>query len=229
MSRSIPAKEPLVEGLVHRRDLIALGARRRNGKTSFVTDLAVSVAVGEPDFLGYGIPDARRVLMLMLEDDTGEYQEKLRRVVGVRDTGERLRVVMRDDFYDIDVPINVAETRFQEAIEAVADEHRPDLIVMDNLSQLVCADYNDAKKIDVLIRFCYGLARSHNAAVIIPAHPRKEDQEHPVDLVTKPTSFFESIMGSSHFINSTGSLWGLQRRDLNDNSVAFLGGRQRGD
>jgi hypothetical protein len=34
-----------------------------------------------------------------------------------------------------------------------------------------------------------------------------EDQEHPIDLVRTPTAFFEAIMGSSHFINSTGSLW----------------------
>jgi hypothetical protein len=35
-------------------------------------------------------------------------------------------------------------------------------------------------------------------------------------------------MGSSHFINSTASLWGLDRPEGEDYSV-FLGGRQRGD
>ena len=41
-----------------------------------------------------------------------------------------------------------------------------------------------------------------------------------------PESFFESVMGSSHLVNSTGSLWGLQRRD-DEGYTVFVGGRQR--
>jgi hypothetical protein len=62
--------------------------------------------------------------------------------------------------------------------------------------------------------------------MILPAHPRKEDPKNRVSLLKDPNAFFESIMGSSHLINSTGSLWGLERGE--DQSV-FLGGRQRGD
>jgi len=57
LKQPMPPKEPLVQDLLHRRDLVALGARRRNGKTSFVTDLAVALALGAGEFLGYAIPD----------------------------------------------------------------------------------------------------------------------------------------------------------------------------
>src|SRR4030095_7647546 len=40
------------------------------------------------------------------------------------------------------------------------------------------------------------------------------------------TAFFESVMGSSQFINSTGNLWGLERQD---ERTIFLGGRQRAE
>jgi hypothetical protein len=42
LARTFPPKEPLATGLLNRRGLITLGARRRNGKTTFVTDLAVA-------------------------------------------------------------------------------------------------------------------------------------------------------------------------------------------
>jgi hypothetical protein len=109
-----------------------------------------------------------------------------------------------------------------------ANEHKPDLIVIDNLAHVIGAEYNDAKVVHELMTFCYQLAKSHDAAIILAAHPRKGDIEHPMDLRRSAGEFFESIMGSSHFINSTGSLWGLDRPEGEDYSV-FLGGRQRGD
>ena len=228
LSREFPPKEPLLQGLLHRRDLVAFGARRRHGKTSFITNLAVALAIPTPDFLGYGIPAPRRSLLLILEDDPGEYQEKLRRVVGDRDIGNRIMIMTREDFYEEDVLIQADNERFTYAVGMRARIHHPDLIVIDNLAQVIEADYNDAKRVHQLMRLCFKMARNHNAAVILPAHPKKEDLEHRTSLQDDPDGFFESIMGTSHFINSAGSLWGLER-DVQRDRAVFLGGRQRGD
>jgi hypothetical protein len=227
LARQIPEQEPLVEGLLHSRDLVALGARRRNGKTSFVTDLGVELAAGSSDFLGYPIQKPRRSLLFMLEDDTGEYRDKLKKVLKQRDTAGRISVVLREDFYEAGVQLNIMDDGFGEALQQKAKEHKPDLIVLDNLAQIVCGDYNEPTKIDRVMRLARRLASDHNAALIIPAHPKKEDPQNKIELIEDPSAFFESIMGSSHFINSTGSLWGMQRQD--DDIVAFVGGRQRGD
>ena len=74
----ISAKEPLIEGLLCRRDIVALAGRRRHGKTSFITNLATVLAQGRDEFLGYSIPSARRVLVYYFEDDSREIQDKLR-------------------------------------------------------------------------------------------------------------------------------------------------------
>jgi hypothetical protein len=227
LARDIAPKDPLVTGLLHRRDMVALGARRRHGKTSLVTHLAVDLAVGEKTFLGYSIASPARSLLLMLEDDPRELQDKFRRVIDGRETSGRIRLVTREDLYDANIPINVTDSSFQAVVKEWAGVHSPDVIVIDNLSQVLNADYNDAQKTHELIRLCYSLARRHNCAVIIPAHPRKEDPKNPLDLLDQPGQFFESIMGTSHFVNSTGSLWGLQRRP--DDTTVFVGGRQRGD
>jgi hypothetical protein len=180
------------------------------------------------DFIGYEIPEARRTLLLILEDDPGEYQEKLRRVIGNRETGGRIRIITREDFYEAGCPIDANSKEFQAAVQRWAKEHQPDLVVIDNLAHVINAEYNDATRVHGLMTFCYELARDQNAAIILAAHPRKDSDEAPVHLKDSPAAFFESIMGTSHFINSTGSLWGLERPEGEDYSV-FVGGRQRGE
>jgi hypothetical protein len=228
IAREFPPKEPLLKGLLHRRDLVAFGARRRGGKTTMVTNIGVALALPVPDFLGYAIPQARRSLLFILEDDPGEYQEQLRRVIAGRDTGGRIRIVTREEFHQRGIRIDVGQSAFQDAARYWANEHRPDVIVFDNVAQLVAAEYNDANRVHELMQFSYELARKYDAAIILPAHPKKEDPNNRSSLLDDPNAFFESIMGSSHFINSTGCLWGLERQPNFDRS-AFLGGRQRAD
>jgi hypothetical protein len=139
----------------------------------------------------------------------------------------RIRLITRDDFYDRDVYIDVGNTKFEDAVRFWCDQHRPDVIVIDNLAQIVNADYNDPARVHQLMTFLYKLARDYNAAVIIAAHPKKMDAMNRVHLEKDPELFMEQIMGSSHFINSTGSLWALERRD-DKNYTVFMGGRQRG-
>lgn len=173
LKRAFPPKEPLITNLIHRRDLTALGARRRNGKTSFTTHMSVALAVAEPQFLGYEIPEPRRSLLLVLEDDSGEYQDKLKTVIGGRDVAGRIRILSRDDFLERDILRDVREDKFRDLVIRAAEEHKPDLIVIDNLAHVIGAEYNDPKRVHELMTFVYALAKAHNAAIILAAHPRK--------------------------------------------------------
>ena len=225
----IPEKEPVIEGLVHRRDLVAFAARRRHGKTSVMINMAAEGAVGALHFLGYKIRQAFRSLLVLVEDDPRELQDRLRSLIGDRDAGGRLRVITRDDFHAHEVPIEASNHEFQLLIWTLAQAHRPDLIVLDNLAHLIGADYNNPERVHKLMKFVYQLARAFNCAIILAAHPRKQGLgDERVTLAGDPEMFFESIMGTSHFINSTGSLWGLER-DLAHDYSRFLAGRQRSE
>jgi len=223
----IPPKEPLVKGLLHGRDLVTLAGRRRHGKTTFLINLCVALALGI-DFLGYKTPEPRRSLMLLLEDDPGELQEKFARVTKGKDIQGRIRIVTREDFYEAKIPIDITKPGFRKAVRTMAADHDTELIVVDNIAHVIGAKYNDPELIHLLMVEVYQWAKIFDCAVILAAHPRKEDMKKPVRLDQQPESFFETVMGSSHFVNSTGSLWGLQRCDSEGYSV-FLGGRQRGD
>src|SRR5262249_4239698 len=116
----------------------------------------------------------------------------------------------------------------QKATQEVCRVAQPDLIMFDKLAHLIGADYNSSTKLHELMRFVYLLAVEHNAAVIIAAHPRKRGKQdiQGVTLRGDSEAFFEECMGSSHFINTTGSLWGLER-DLGEERTYLLLGAQR--
>ena len=227
LSRDIPVKEPLIEDLLHGRDLVTCAGRRRHGKTTFLVNLCVALALPRDDFLDYEIPEPRRSLMLLLEDDSKELQEKLGRIIGEGETEQRIKVVTRDDFLEAEIATDIKNSGFREAVRAAAQDHNPDVIVVDNLAHVVGAKYNEPDLIHLLMSEVYQWAKEYQAAVILAAHPRKEDLGNPVRLDENSEQFFETVMGSSHLVNSTGSLWGLQRRKDEDYAV-FVGGRQRG-
>jgi hypothetical protein len=236
LARTIPPKEPLIEGLLYRRDIAAFVGRRRHGKTSILTSLATALALPEVEFLGYKIPGSYRVLALLLEDDAGELQERFQLLMGRRSAEGRLAIYTREDFQSEGIALTLDPNlpNFRTRIQAICAGHRPDLIIFDNLAHLIGAAYNDTKMIHAVATLAADLTSAHNAAVIIAAHPKKKGRESgsPLGPRSNPTlradpeGFFEEVMGSSHFVNSCGSLWGIER-DTQTNRTDFLGGTQR--
>jgi RecA-family ATPase len=86
----LPQKETLIEGILYRRDLVAFAGRRRNGKTSILLQLALSLTTwGSSGFLGHGVGPKRRVLLYLLEDDSRELQDRLNRMLDdMEDAGD---------------------------------------------------------------------------------------------------------------------------------------------
>jgi len=228
LSKKLLPKEPLIDGVLYRRDLITLVGRRRHGKTTLIGNLALSLAVPTGNFLGYSIQCARRVIVFYLEDDPGELQDKLRRMAQEKDSTGRFHLYTKRDFFDGEIPIDVANSSFQKIVKEVCRLANPDLIVFDNMAHLIGADYNESKKVHTLISFVSDLAQTHNAAMILAAHPRKHSKgEWPrTRLKNDPEQFFEECMGSSHLINSTGSLWGTERNLTTDRTTLLLGAQR---
>jgi hypothetical protein len=231
LRRKFPPKEPLIEGLLYRRDIVCFAGRRRHGKTTFLVSLATALTAPQAEFLGYSISGGKRVVVFFLEDDAREIQDKLNLVKNHSYEG-RLAIHTRDEFFHAGIPINVTDPRFQKRVEEICGQHHADLIVFDNLAHLIGADYNNPTKVHNVTSFAWKLTSQFNASVIIAAHPKKrsgkpDDVFNPkVSLRSDPEAFFEEVMGSSHFINSCGSLWGIER-NIQTNRTDFLGGTQR--
>src|SRR5262249_29142732 len=136
---------------------------------------------------------------------------------------------VRQDFSDAKVKINIAQQNFREFVEKIAEQHKPDLMLIDNLAHALRADYNNPLAVREAMEQAYPSPHSFNSSLVITAHPRKHSNEEGFTagtLEANPEAWFDRIMGSSHFTNSTGSLWALER-DFQTNRTMFCGGSQR--
>ncbi len=230
LKKDLPSKESLINGLLYRRDLVTLAGRRRNGKTSLVLNLPTLLAdpFYREDFIGYKIPYPRRVLAYLLEDDAKELQDKLMGMLGNREYNlSRLAIRTKDDFYPLGLKIDVSDDAFRTHILNDVAQFKPDVVIFDNLAHFVGAGYNDPRKIHEFSLFSFAVSHKGNCAVITAAHPRKQSQDakYKPSLATNRDDFFDEVMGASHFVNTTGSLWGIERTP--DGYSHFLGGTQR--
>jgi hypothetical protein len=230
LKKDLPKKETLIDGLLYRRDLVTLAGRRRHGKTALILNLALLLAdpFYKEDFLGYRIPRPRRVLAYLLEDDATELQDRLATMLGTREHDlSRLALRTKDDFYPQGLKIDVSDKAFRDRVLKDVEEHQPDLVIFDNLAHLVGADYNSPTKMHEVTKFQYAVSNAGNCAIIIAAHPRKQSQDsrYKPTLATNRDDFFDEVMGSSHFVNSTGSLWAIEKTP--EGYSHFFGGTQR--
>ena len=93
-----PEKRPIVHGLLNERDLVTLAGRRREGKTTFLIQMGLATADAKArTFLGYEVAGPSRGLLMLLEDDPRELQEKIARQRGDCEVDDRLRLVTRED------------------------------------------------------------------------------------------------------------------------------------
>jgi hypothetical protein len=203
-----------------------LAGRRRHGKTTLVINLGIALSLSCQEFLGFSIPNPRRCIAFLLEDDATEIQATLRKVLDAGTTEGRFKLVCKSDFLASKIPIDVADPGFRSAVANACNEHKPDAIFLDNASMLLGGDNNNPTKTHTMTQFSWGLANQFNSSVVVAAHPRKRS-DWTRKLKDDPEGFFEEVMGSSHFVNSFGSLWGIERDDLNNNKAYFVGGAQR--
>lgn len=230
VTKALPPKEPLIEGVLYRRDRISLTGRRRNGKTTLLSNIAIASTEGHSEYLGYRIPQPLRVVSFYLEDDARELQDKLCRMLKGSPASERLHLYTREDMVRAGIRIDAQDAQFREFVKGACDACKPDLIMFDNLGQLIGADFNNAQRVQALMVLTFELEAAYNAATLIAAHPRKlgkqDSRQERITLRSNPDAFFEECMGSSHFINTTGSLWGIERDSNTGRSTLVLGAQR---
>jgi RecA-family ATPase len=239
LETQFPESETFIDGMLYRRDLVAIQGRRREGKTTLIMQLALSLTV-DPSvpFLGKKVIKPRRVLVYLLEDDAKQLQDRFRRMLTgnegeddewkeyLNDEG-RLLIRTKDDFVQGGIPRNALSKEFQQAIEEDCATFRPDAVIFDNLGILIGADYTEHTKIAEYTRFIEFLSNKYDCTVLTATHLRKIDRNKPTNIVKDGDGFFEEAIGSSHFMNTCGSMWGLQKSKEEDGTTYFRGGAQR--
>jgi putative DNA primase/helicase len=228
--QQMPPVKPLLGDILHAQEVVGFIARRRNGKTTLLTDMLAAVSDGERDWLGFSIPAPLRVLYVYLEDLGWQIEANFEK--RMPSFPERFRLLTREHFKQTGWAIKLTNgkpTQFMDCLRATADEYRPEILVLDNAVFLLEGKFNDPERVMVMMNYAIDLAADYNCAVIIPAHPRKFSQAKDakrLKLARDAEGFFEEVLGSSVFINQAPSLWGLERDYQTGITTALLGAQR---
>jgi hypothetical protein len=128
--------------------------------------------------------------------------------------------------------------KFQKLVLAAAEAAKKasrfvDVIVFDTLGMLIGAEYKNPTKIQAMMNLIFQLTQRCDVAVLIAVHPKMgnklDNAGNSISLRNDPEKFFEETMGSSHFINSTGSLWGIEPDRKNGRTDILLSAQRAAD
>jgi hypothetical protein len=169
-SLEIPPREYIIEPFLATQSTNMLYAKRGLGKTWTAMTLALNVAQGE-DFFGYSVSSERKVLYIDGEMPTADLQRRLLALAPA--PPENLMIVPSEALFREDRPLNVQdETDRARVIQLLADleadNRRPELIILDNLSSLSGGvDENDNSALDDFLQWLIALRHMGYAIMII--------------------------------------------------------------
>jgi hypothetical protein len=189
----------LVESLWSRAGVGILGGAPKCCKSWLALELALSVASGQPCLGVFDVADPGSVLMYMAEDAAPVVKARLSGICRHRGlslgdqeihliTAPALRLDRAQD-----------QTRLRDAVACYA----PRLLVLDPFVRLHRIDENDAGQVSVLLGYLRELQRTHDVAIVVVHHARKNGSGGQAG---------QSLRGSGDFFAWADSLLYLRRQ-----------------
>lgn len=160
-----------IKGLLPERGMGLFTGRPGTGKTQLALQLAAYVATGRPDFLGFELPGGpKKVLFLSLEMSAHQLQHftiNMSKIYDIKLLDENLVIYGKGE----PVPMNKEEG--QHLVDQWFDQYRPDLVIVDSLSQAT-TDLSSDDEMKAFFDFIRRLKVYHNFAIVFVHHHRKK-------------------------------------------------------
>lgn len=169
-----PEDEPnwMVDSLLARGDVGFVAAEPKLAKSWLAYLLALCLTT-EQTFLGFKVPQRRRVLLMSEEDSRRRLKRRMKQLIaglgGIRPEGDWLRFTSRSGF-KLEVPGWIERLRTELAA------FRPDLVIMDVLRRLHDLDENSNQDMGRLTNILNDLRRDFGCGFLILHHNRKPAQ-----------------------------------------------------
>lgn len=195
----------LVDKLIPRGALCALVGESDTGKSSLLRQLAVSLAYGDSDFLGFSLNDnCRNVVYISTED-------------GEMSTAVWLNKYFGDDLVDNGI---LSKLKFLfvthnllDNIKKVAHENCVDLIIVDSYADIFEGSMNDSNIVRSFLSKYNDLATQYGVTIVFLHHTKKSSEG------ARPNK--NSILGSQGFEAKMRSVIMLTK-DKEDTSLRHL-------
>lgn len=181
--RTPPERRPIIlDGLLRQGELMVVVAEASVGKSWWCMQMALQLAEGHGDFLGFGVRQECRVLYAHQEMDAEGAYDRWRILIG--DDGTIPPRI--DDCYD-QISLGVLEETVQdgprrirrlipgghEELEASINEYRPDVCFIDTWGAVYDANENDKQATNAVAKQLARIAATYGCAIVVVHHYRK--------------------------------------------------------
>ncbi len=161
----LPEPDWAIDQLLPRGSLTLLAGREKSGKSLLMTDLAASVAGGEP-FLDHAVQPGP-VLLVPAEENLRDVRQRLQRRLGGRTDPPLWVLPVNRGEADF---LNLARRECLDALHAVIDKLEPAVLILDPFRELHNLAENDSDQMGPLLRPLRQLAHETDVSILLTHH-----------------------------------------------------------
>lgn len=194
----------LVEPILPRSGIIGVVGSSDTGKSSFLRQLALSVATGKDEFLGFKLNTRHQhAIYFSTEDDEFSVSHLLNKSKERYGDPERL----------VNVKFLFEGHKLSDIIDRTLKEFPSDLVVLDAFADIFPGDLNRVNEVRRFLNVFNDMARKHGCLFAVLHHNGKRTQNQP------PTK--DSVLGSQGFEAKMRALIEI-RKDPNRDEIRHM-------
>ena len=184
----------LIDPIFPKVGLASLVGSSDTGKSTFLRQLALSLALGLDDFIGYKLfPSSRNVIFISTEDDPASTSVSIKKPISkiLQNTSTDKKLLNHLKFiFDVDInpesPKNIIKILEQDLKKADVD-----LIVIDAFTDIFSGDINSSTKVREFLNQFSKIAKTYNCLVLFLHHTGKRTDKY--------TASKDNVLGSQAF------------------------------
>jgi hypothetical protein len=166
MKKGVPPRDVYMERWAEREQLTILGGNQKAGKSILAINLGLSIASGK-DFLGFKVPQPRRVLYVQQEISEPAMHERLKKMTS------QAGLPYSDNFMienTTGTPLKLTNRAGIERLRELLELNKPDLLILDPLSTFHNVEENSASEMSAVLEAISVLKSEFKVGVLVIHH-----------------------------------------------------------
>lgn len=184
----------LLDPIFPKVGVVSLVGSSDTGKSTFLRQLAISIAFGLDDFIGYKINnDAKKVIYVSTEDDPASTSISLKKQIQGLFNVENIPLTNLNNLkfiFDTDLNAESNKNLFT-LLSKDLDDIGADLIIIDAFTDIFSGDLNSSTKVRQFLNLFSDIAKEFNCLVLFLHHTGKRTDKY--------TASKDNVLGSQAF------------------------------
>lgn len=184
----------LLDPIFPKVGVVSLVGSSDTGKSTFLRQLAISIAFGLDDFIGYKINnDAKKVIYVSTEDDPASTSISLKKQIQGLFNVENIALTNLNNLkfiFDTDLNAESNKNLFT-LLSKDLDDIGADLIIIDAFTDIFSGDLNSSTKVRQFLNLFSDIAKEFNCLVLFLHHTGKRTDKY--------TASKDNVLGSQAF------------------------------